>query len=151
MTALLLKYWKPLTIAGAVLLAVGIFNVWLSSAKSAAYERGYAAADMECRKAREAAQQARDAQIEAIRKEEARKLAEMEAERDAERERNAELERRLTDANRAAQRARREAERLADEALNTDGLAGCLATDGVSDTKDDGLSAYRTRHGQRVH
>ena len=78
---------------------------------------------------------------------EARKLAEMEAERDAARARAADLDRQLTEANRAAQRARQEAERLADEAFQNDGLAGCLATGRVSDAKDDGLSSYRARHG----
>ncbi len=150
MTAILpfLKaYWKPLAIAGAVFAAVVIFNIWLSGAKSAAYTRGFEKARIACVEAREAAQRSRDAQIEVIRKEEARKLAEMEAERDAARARAADLDRQLTEANKAAQRARREAERLADEALQIDGLAGCLATGSVSDTKDDGLSSYRTRHG----
>ena len=147
MIAFALKHWKPLASAGIALLLVVGFNVWLSAAKSAAYERGYAAADMECRNAREAAQRARDAQLETIRKQEADKRAELEAKLAAERAENADLDRRVTEANQRAERARRDAERRIDEALSIDGYAGCTSTERVSDGLRDDLSAYRTRHG----
>lgn len=148
MIALLLKaYWKPLAVAATVFAAVVIFNVWLAEAKSDAYTRGFENARLACSDAREAAQRARDAQLEAIRKEEARKRDELQAELDAERERNAALDTEITKANQRAAIARRSAERKTNEALETDGLAGCVPTDSVRDNLADAVSAYRSRHG----
>lgn len=153
MTALLplLKAnWKFIAGGAAILVAVVAFNIWLSGAKSAAYERGFEKAASDCQKAREAAESARQRQIEAIREEEARKLAEMEAERDAERARNAELDRKLNEANREAAIARREAERKTNDALENDGLAGFAITGRVWDNLADAMSAYAARHGQGI-
>ncbi|PHR83092.1 MAG: hypothetical protein COA64_00100 [Henriciella sp.] len=147
MTALALRYWKPLAGAGIALLLVIGFNIWLSSTKSAAYERGFEKAASECATAREAAQKAREDQIEDIRKEEAEKRAELEARQAVERAENEALDRKVTEANQRAERARRDAERRIDEALSIDGYAGCTSTDRVSDGLRGDLSAYRTRHG----
>ncbi|WP_300379657.1 hypothetical protein [Henriciella sp.] len=147
MITLIARYWQLLAGAGAVLACVIVFNVWLSKAKSAAYTRGFETAASDCRKAREAAQRARDAQIDAIRKQEAAKRADLQARLDARNERNRALDDEIAAANQAAERARKEAERLANEDLANDGLAGCKPTPGVSDGYRDDLSAYRARHG----
>ena len=149
MIALFLKaYWKPLAIAGAVFVAVVIFNVWLAGAKSAAHTRGFEKARIACVEAREAAQRSRDAQIEAIRKEEARKRQELQDRLDAERKRNAALDTEITEARRTAARVRREAERQSNEALQADGLAGCVPTDGVSDALADAGGTGTSMEGQ---
>lgn len=146
------KLW--LVYGGAALALLGAITgvVWwgVSTIYSNGYDAGEDKAALDCSTAREAAQRAREDQIEAIRKEEAEKRAELEARLAAERAENEALDRRVTEANQRAERARRDAERRIDEALSIDGYAGCTSTDRVSDGLRDDLSAYRTRHGDAV-
>ncbi len=150
MMALALRHWKVLAGIGGAVIIIACFNIWLSAAKSAAYERGYEAADLECAKAREAARIARDKKLAEIEKEQKRINAEWQQKVNAAKKLSDDLNRRAIEANSRAREAERKAQNAIEKALRDTGNAGCEPTGSVSDEYNASLSAYRSYNDHEV-
>lgn len=140
-------WWKPLAVL-LTLFFVCIAFVWTINA---IYERGRSSglneARLECSSAREAAQRARDQQIEAIRAEEDARRQELQDRLQSIIDRNEELDIELAAANREAAQAERETSNAIEAALRDTGSAECAPTGSVLDEYASGLSTYSARHG----
>ena len=147
--AFIFKHWRKLAAGGVALLVIFLIGQIVDRVRDygqARYEAGYQSADLECTKAREAAQIARDKQIAEIEAEERAKREALQARLDAQDAIITEKDKAIAEANARARKAAQDAQSQAMQD-RVDSGTSCPLTGSVRDGYLNDVPAYNARHG----